>query len=408
MRTRTIFVCMLMAALGLLFAAPCFSQEIPKPGTTIDKSNYKKYMHLLPAEWAGAFENGFGGLTPVYKMNVVETKHYPMPKLILDHSTKNKGKYSLGANGRITPAYDRQGLPFPDLQRSDKDFLIKLMWNYDSRYYGDDAYDLDGHSFEKRRGEPVRDNKGNMMFVCFANRLVEAPKPVLPNPVGLYKVTLFRYTAPESVRNTMTLSYRYIDSDKPDDTYLYLPSMRRVLRAEATQRSTPITGSTQALDDLSIFEGRIPDFKYTLVGEQKVLAVIDSKMSSKVLKQWNNPNLFPVEFDNYEVRDVYVIDIVPKNPRYPQSKKRIWVDKETLWPFYGVAYDRAGKLWKVWQQNTKVHAVPGGGGTPFTCTILGIDLQFGLAGQYISDYRYNASHKTYNDVTPQALLKLGQ
>jgi len=395
----------LLMAIGLLAVSGSFAQDMPKAGLTIDKNNYKTYAHLFPEEWAQAFENGFGGLLPLFKMNVSETKKYPMPKVFLDYSARNKGKYSIDAKGNITPAYNREGLPFPDLQPTDKDFVTKLMWNYDSRYWADEALDLGGGgSYEKRRGEDVRWNSATSFWLFFKNRMVLNPKPDLSNPQGLYKVLLFHYTKPESIKNTMTLSYRYVDQNKPDDTYLYLPSMRRVIRAEAGQRSTPVLGSTQALDDFVVFDGRIPDFTYVLVKEQKVLAVADSKMTLKIA-QGHKKDEIPVDTEAYEVRDVYVIDIKPKDSKYPQSKKRIYVDKETLWPYYGVAWDRAGKVWKVWLQDTKSFSMPGGQQFVYTNGLIGVDLQFGMSTLYVPENTVNSSNFTYNDVTPQALLK---
>ncbi len=395
----------LAAIVMVAFIAPAFSQEMPAPGTVIDKGNYKKYAHLFPEEWADAFETGFNGLVPLFKMKVASTKNYPMPKQYLDYSAKNKGKYNIDAKGVITPTFSREGLPFPDLQKSDKDFITKLMWNYDARYWCDEALDKGGGgSYEKRRGETVRYNTATSFWLFFKNRMVVSPKPDLANPIGLYKVLLFHYLAPESIKNTITLAYRYVDQNKPDDTYLYLPSMRRVLRAEAGQRSTPVLGSTQALDDFVAFDGRIPDFTYTLVKEQKVLIVVDSKMDLKTSKAWKKTEL-PVDTENYEVRDVYVIDVKPKDPKYPQSKKRIYVDKETMWTYYAIAWDRAGKLWKVWLQDTKSWPLPGGQQFVYTNGLIGVDLQFGMSTQYVPENVVNSSNFTYNDVTPQALLK---
>lgn len=393
---------------SLMLVTQSVAQELPSQGTTIDKSNYQQYAHLFPEEWAPAFENGFDGLLPLFKMTVAKTKSYPQPKQYLDYSAQNKGKYSIDGSGNISPAYDREGLPFPDLKSGDADFATKLMWNYDSKYWCDEALDKGrGGSFEKRRGEAVRYNTATSFWLFFKNRMVVDPKPDLPNPIGLYKVLLFHYLNPPSIKNTITLSYRYIDQNKPDDTYLYLPSMRRVIRAEAGQRSTPVLGSTQALDDFVVFDGRIPDFDYTLVGEQQVLAVADSKMTLEIANASKEASAdhLPVDTENYEVRDVYVIDIVPKDPKYPQSKKRIYVDKETLWAYYGIAWDRAGKVWKVWLQDTKSFPMPEGQQTTYTNGLIGCDLQFGMATLYVPDNKVNSSNFTYADVTPQALLK---
>ena len=323
-----------------------FGQEMPAPGTTIDKTNYKKYSHLFPEEFLPAFEDGWGLIPPVH-MKVVPSKPIAIPKEYLALSAKNKNKYGLDAQGNLTGGYNREGLPFPDLQRNDKDFVTKFMWNFDCRYVFDENIDhARGNSFEKRKGEDLRWTKFQLIFCYFKNRLVVSPKPDLPNPQGIYKVSLIHFLYPDSIKNTMNMFYRYVDPNKPDDSYLYLPSMRRVIRAEAGQRSTPSMGNIAATDDVWGFDGRIPEFTYTLVREQKVLGITDNNFHP-TSATWKKNDL-PFPYDNYEIRDTYVIDIKPKDPKYPQSKKRIWVDKEdgsTI--YYIVAWDRAGKIWKI-------------------------------------------------------------
>jgi hypothetical protein len=407
MKRKTVFAVLAATfATCLVVTGSCFSQEIPKPGTTIDKNNYKKYAHLFPEEFLPIFENGFGLLTPIH-MNVVATKPASVPKEFLDLSAKNKGKYGIDAQGNVTGGYQREGLPFPDLQRNDKDFATKLMWNFDCRYYADEMDQNLSQSFEKRKGEAVRENIARIIFVWYKGRLVATPKPDLPNPIGLYKTQLVHWAAPDSMKNTMNLSYRYVDVKKPDETYLFLPSMRRTLRAEAGQRSTPLLGSTAALDDLGGFDGRVPEFTYTIVGEQKVLAITDNKVTRESALNMAKTTL-PFPYDNYEVRDTYVIDIKPKNPRYPQGRKRIWLDKETCsHVFYTVAFDRAGKAWKVWAFAFRRHPVLGNQ-YPVADGPFGIDLQFGMANYSVTNATVNNRNYTYNEFTPAALLRRGR
>ena len=394
----------LAAVLLAAFIAPAFSQEMPAPGTVIDKNNYKKYAHLFPEEFAPAFVDGWGLFPPIH-MNVVETKPRSMPKAYLDYCAKNKGKYTLDAQGFPNPAFTRDGMPFPDLKPSDKDFATKLMWNYEVRYMYDEILETgEGASFQKRRGEKLAYNRATAIELRFKNRIAVPPKPYLDNPAGVYYAFLFHYISPESIKNTITLTHRYADMKKPDDTYLYLPALRRVLRAEAGQRSTPLLGSIQALDDINGFDGRTAEFTYSFVKEQKVLAVTDDKTTAKITKTWNKDEL-PVVYDGYEVRDAYVIDIKPKDPKYPQSKKRVYLDKNTLSPYYIVVWDRAGKVWKVWCMPYKQHALPDGTTTQIASGTLGIDMQFGMATNYVADFRANKDHFTWNDVTSASLLK---
>ena len=402
MKLKTlILAAILMAA----FIAPAFSQEMPAPGTVIDKNNYKKYAHLFPEEFLPAFTTGFDGLLAPIEVHVMASQNVGLPKAFLDYSAKNKGKYTVDANGQMNPFFPRDGFPFPDLQRNDKDFLVKLMWNFDSRYVYDDYRDTSkGGSYEKRRGETVRWNTAELSGCYFRNRFFSKQKPNLPNPISLFNAMIMRFILPDSIKNTMLLTYRYVDSKKSDDIYMYLPSMRRVLRAEASQRSTPVQGSVSATDDFGGFLGRIPEFTYTFIKEQKILAIMDSKFTGKVARSWKKGDL-PFPYEGYQVRDAYVIEIRPKDPKYPQSRKRIWVDKETLQVPYAAAWDRAGKIWKVWLNYQKTATSPAGEKYITMDGNFGADLQFGMANSYASDILFN-TNLSYEDFIPSALLKM--
>ena len=127
MKLRTLILAAIpMAA----FIAPAYSQEMPAAGTVIDKSNYKKYAHLFPEEFAGMFIDGWGGLVVPARITVVETKSTPTPKAYIEYSAKNKGKYGFDATGHVTGGWTRDGMPFPDVQKTDKDFAAKLMHSY--------------------------------------------------------------------------------------------------------------------------------------------------------------------------------------------------------------------------------------------------------------------------------------
>ena len=395
----------LAAILITIFMAPAYAQEMPAPGTIIDKANYKKYAHLFPEEFLAAFETGWGLLQPIKIKVAPQTPVVGHPKAFLALSAKNKGKFQIDAQGNI-PGFTRTvGLPFPDLDKSDKDFATKVMWNFDNRYKSDEQKDNGrGGSWEKRKGEAARVSVAESIVGFFTNRIAGDPKPNLHNPIGLYTSMVFHYILPNSVKNTITLAYRYADVKKTDDTYLYLPALRRVLRAESGQRSTPMLGSTQALDDFNCFDGRTPDFTYTLVKEQKILTIADDKSSYTIGSSWKPKGELFFISDGWEMRDTYVIDIRPKDPRYPQSRKRIWIDKESFNPYFSVAYDRAGKLWKLWFTSRKTYSLPNGEKFVMPNSQFGIDTQFGLATNFEFDLEVNNLKLTYNDFTPAALL----
>lgn len=409
-RMRTI-----LTLFAVSFFVPClllnsvsFGQEMPKPGEVIDKSNYKNYKHLFPEQFLAGFENGWDGLYKPISIKVVETKPSPVPKVYRELSEKNRGKYTIDKDGLIAGGYDYNGLPFPGVTKDDKDFVAKVMWNYEYRYLFDD-YTETVRSFFQRKGEAVTWTDAYFTWIYFVNRMVEAPKPIYKNPSNLLKANYLLYLYPDVLKNQCILSWRYLDARKPDDMFIYLPSMRRVLRGEAGQRSTPLPGSILSPDDLQMFDGRVQDFTYEFVGEQKVLGVADNEINLKRLSQWKGPGM-PWPTENWEIKDVYVIDIKSKNPKYPQSSKRIYIDKENLVNiYYSIVLDRAGKLWKVFGELHTKFQMPGGETTSYVGGDFGIDLQFG-SSMYITwlSQKANKNGIKYGDVTPSSLRMRGR
>ena len=235
----------------------------------------------------------------------------------------------------------------------------------------------------------------------FVNRLYVKPKPPYPTPISLRKAMLWAYLEPSSIKNTMTLAYRYLDNGRADEVYLYLPALRRVLRGEAGQRSAPLAGSLASLDDAEGFDGRIPEFTYKFIGEQKVLSPFDATLNTaEVLAA--RPKDMPYQNDGWEVRDCYVIDIFPKNPKYPQSKKRIYMDKETLFITHAIMWDRAGAIWKIMASGYERKRLEDGEIQLANSHVMSVDTQFGMAQAMFVEHGMNKG-LTYEDMSQAAL-----
>ncbi len=399
----------IMALFAILFFSVCFlsasfsfSEELmPEPGTVIDKTNIKKYAHLFPEEFLSIFEDGFGGLMEPASITVGEPiTECTIPKEFLALSAENKGKYSLDSDGNLIGGWNRTGFPFPDLQRDDQDFVTKLMWNFAERFDADDSV-FYGVGYMKRKGEKARRNRVMVTILRFTNRTTVPPIPILKTQNDVSKATHFLFKEPSSMKHMQNLSLRYMDLQKPDETYIYVPSLRRVLRGDSGQRSVPLQGNLAALDDLGFFDGKTEQFTFKLVREQTVLIPLkdldERLVDPKGVALAASDGWFPLE--------VYVIDIVSKNPTYPQSKKRIWMDKNTLTCMYCATWDRAGKLWKVWHV-PYMRFRQGDTWLPiFAPIVLGVDLQFGMLNGSMTPAKINRGGLSYEDVAPSALVK---
>lgn len=412
-RMKTIWALFCLSLVScFLFTSLSFGQEMPKPGQVIDKSNYKKYAHLFPEEgWLEGFENGWGGLTKPLSLQVSETTPAGQCKAFLALSEKNRGKYTIDKDGLIAGGYDYLGLPFPGITKDDKDFAIKLMWNWAYRYVREDRISPIIY-YGKRRGESPILNANTETSLNFINRLYEQPKPIYKNPPNLQNAMILHYSQPISNKDFMLLAYRYMDPKKTDDTYLYLPTLRRVLRGEAGQRSTPTAGSPAALDDYHGFDGKTFEFNYKFIREQKVLGCVDSTAGvERAMKEFKElgGKVAPFPSENWSVRDVYVIEITPKDTKYPQSKKIAYIDKDAIQCLYSVAYDRSGKLWKVFETAAKTFKMPDGDTQTYEVANLALDLQFGMVSDYESTVtKLFGFGVKYSDVMPSALLRMAR
>ena len=406
-RVFTAAACALTLLLTLVGST--MAADTPAPGTVINKSNIDQYKHLFPAEFLGAFTTGWGLLDP-FSITVKTPEPNPLHPTWIELSKKNRGKYSLNSEGYITGGHfkDIIGFPFPDTKPGDENFALKYMWNFEYRYQYDDQF-IKFYSFNKRRGEKCNVDLVENFNMFFQGRLFDDPKPLYDNANDFRSCILIRILDPPVQRNFITTMIRYMDPRKDDVTYMYLPSMRRVLRGEAGERSTPVMGSTQAPDDFNGFAGRIADFTYEFKGEETVLAVTHSNLGFESVKDPKGYENLPFETENWEPVPCYVIDITPKNPKYPQSLKRIYVDKRNYQTHYTFAWDRGGKLWKLWCLSAKpTKASDNGDVTPWTSCVLGMDIQLGYGTSVIGNWENNGHGYTDTDFSIAAMRKMGR
>ncbi len=408
----------IMAFIAILFLSVCFlstslsfSEELmPKPGTVIDNSNYKKYAHLLPAELPAFFEDDYGlieaGLMNPIVMKVGENFEYHNPKAYIDNSAANKGKYSLDSDGKLIGGWNRNGIPFPDLQRDDQDFVTKFMWNFSARYKMDDWQFPRDVSYMQRKGEKIRRTQLDMTWLFFVNRAVVPPLGIMESSENVAEIGMFHLKRPASMRNMIILSKRFMDLEKDDGSYTYVPSLRRVLRGDSGQRSVPMQGNISSLDDLNVFDGRTHEFTYKLVREQKLLVLKDCKWPDI----WDlDVSLLPFPNEDYSIGDCWVVDITSKEANYPVSKKRIYLDKESYHIYCGYNWDRSGSLWKVWQSGFVGEPIPGEGKAQLLAGSWAVDLQFGLVNlvqfRPPKRNRVNVGGITLEDVNTASMLK---
>lgn len=125
--------------------------------------------------------------------------------------------------------------------------------------------------------------------------------------------TLVVFMSPADVRDTALLNHPFIN--KPDDQWLYLPSIKRVKRISTSNKSGPFVGSEFAFEDFTSQE--LDKYTYEALGAGQV-----------------------------EGKPVDVVARFPTDENSGYSKQVVYFDKESLQPVKVEFYDRKQTLLK--------------------------------------------------------------
>jgi len=353
-RVTTVFV---LAALALVVPVGRTHAQV-SPGDMITKANADKVKDLVSPGMFWCVQHGF-------PMKIVETKPIPWKRAFKEATEKYSGQVKLGADGIKVENYVA-GQPFPNIDTNDKQVAIKVMWNFNFRPAFED--DLDLRNFDADTG-PITDERplqverhflvDHFRRLRYVGRLYVDPKPQIPNNENFeFKETLHPLIEPFDLKGVGFTYYRYFDPAKQDDSWLYLPSLRRVRRLSTAQRSDALFGQDTDQDSYGGYAGQIAWAEWKFLGQKEMLGAMHTTP-------------FPVKwvegaadfaFDGeWEKRKVYAVEGASKLPQYAYSKRVLYVDSESWETPYSDMYDRAGQLWKVWVNNftQRTEAFPG-------------------------------------------------
>ena len=379
--TRTVCLAVLSASVGALLAVSAYADV--QPGDIITKESLDKAKDLISPGVQWCVRHGM-------TMKIVPYKRIEWDKAFKEATEKYSAQVKLSPDGRSLVDYVA-GMPFPNIDPNDPQAALKVMWNYDHKPYVSD--DLDLRNFDADTG-PVSDSGpmqverhfllDNLRWLSYTGRLYVDPKPGIPNTDGVRsKTSMHPILEPFDLKGVGESSVRYLNPDRQDDTWLYLPSLRRVRRLSSAQRSDALFGQDTDVDSYYGYAGQVPWFDWKFLGEREILSSFHSEAYPVKYCQGSGDFVF---CDDWEKRRAYVVEGVPKLPQYAYGKRVIFVDKESYFIAYSDIFDRSGQLWKVWinQFGFKKRAAPTYGEEypdemPFNPSITMADMQLSHA-----------------------------
>jgi len=340
----------LAAATLLALSCAGYAHGDVQPGDVITPENADRIEGLVSPGVHWMVRRGM-------RVTVAETQPIPMPPAYLEATQRYSGGVRLSADKRAIENWTA-GLPFPQLDRNDPDIARKVMYNFDSRWWESDDVNLrnldadSGPIATGPRGMPVEKHFVIEHFrrMYFTARLMLEPKPAFTpnNDEVRYKESLHPLIEPFDLKGVGFTYYRYLDPERQDDSWLYLPQLRRVRRLSSAQRSDALFGQDTDQDSYGGYAGNISWMDWKFIGQKTLLTPVHGVHFPV---NWGKGSSDFTFDDVWEPRRVYVIEATSKLNQYAYGKRIIFVDEEAFFIPYTDIYDRAGELWKVWLNN---------------------------------------------------------
>ena len=250
----------------------------------------------------------------------------------------------------------------------------KLIWNFMRRWQNDGLKNEEVHWVWVRRGgnqdgHEVMSTDGGKYAKYYTGggtferalagpyqRVIMSGRADLPesnykmnNGEGFAKNTFFReytgFNSPFDIAGTAFLILRYDDPRKADDSWAYIPSLRRVRRISVEVKSDSLLGTDHTLEDFYGFNGRPMEHEWEYIGSARILAVARSRHTDTI---YYGPSGW-APLDDWALREVDVLRMYPQRDTHPYSTKFIYIDRQSGEAYYANAFDKSGELWKIWQ-----------------------------------------------------------
>ena len=329
---------------------------------TFDKADLVR--PFIPAEFQGEWI--FEGM----EMTIKDAGDLSNAPVYNEATKKHYGTATIASDGAIENY--AAGRPFdPEKFVPGSDSGWKMVWNWNYRWQNDGLSvgevqwvwvrrggNHDGHDIMNDKYSQYYEGGGSFERVLTGpyKRFLMAHNVKHPDTnyqvnggKGFARNTEFReytgFVAPFDIAGTAFLILRYDDPRKADDSWAYIPSLRRVRRISVEVKSDSLLGTDHTLEDFYGFNGRPMEHDWEYVGTTNILVVARSRQREAI---YYGPNGWAIK-DDYALRKTDVMKQIPKSSAHPYSFKFLHIDRNSGESYYANSFDKGGELWKVWQ-----------------------------------------------------------
>jgi len=260
------------------------------------------------------------------------------------------------------------GFPFPEIDPKDPKAATKILYNKTYiQYIAGNARAVFKAHYINRSGYS-RSTIGAMENMVMDGNPKSAARR---NPDRIEKYQIFVARSPYDIAGSAIMTWRYLSPSKEDNTFAYLPAIRRVRRMSPGNRSDTLFGSDLSVDDASCYDGKVTAMEWKLLRKQDALLPYnfddpgllvrnddEEWESSENIKKfshgfekegWQGAHWAPLDWV-WVKQPAYVVEVRAKDPYYNYGPQELWVYQGNCIPHYKIINDRAGKYWKTVMQ----------------------------------------------------------
>ena len=370
---------------------PCYQGEDLKrvrewekvwAGKKINKDNIDRVKEFLseqfynvyknPKEW-GADELWFTivpyEFIPPTPGQIAATKKYALTAKLDPNSLKAYWKGEIGPN-EFLMSWDKgetAGFPFPYPKSG-----LEIAWNLESVTRGDTKSGSREGVIINPRTRVERRIVQPFIIDYFTGRVDVAPIPKKPNnPRRIRKALFYSLEEPLDMQGLRYMELRYLNVEKPEGIWFWLPAFRRIRRLGVTWKSDTMHGTDMCPNDECGWDGHVNVKNWKIIGRREMLLGrhIDASKYTREKGQvvWSGQQL--------ERINVHILEAKYKDPDAAYSKEILFIDPEMWRCLQKVAWDREGRVWRQFFYHTEIVKSPQGIIQPHCIELHSIDMQ---------------------------------
>ena len=239
-----------------------------KPGDILTQENWQQAKSLLPE-----------GILPRFQDGSYQAKITTLPATMTwgskfkSATEANAGKFEVDTVGSLTAKATNTvppflyGYPFPQIDPKDPQAATKVIYNFS--YTLMQADDMERSSSLHWVGPTAVQNQIEFQAqLLFHGSRFSGPTA---NPDATLRKEIIAGISPAEVFGVMILEWVYLDPQRWNSLWMYVPEMRRVRQLPPANGSDSLFGSDLAYDDPFLFSGKVQYFTWKLVGAQDAL-----------------------------------------------------------------------------------------------------------------------------------------